>query len=108
MAVAGAIICRRAMVGLPQADSAFWQAHLNRGQAEKIFGIGHRETKNCSPAEVLPGQRHGTYIQVSNQVVKIVGRGLAIVVALPIGGVSESAQVYGEDAMLLRITLSLR
>ncbi len=53
-----------------------WQAHLNRGQAENIFGMGRRETENRSPADVLPAQMDGAYIQVSNQLVKILGRGL--------------------------------
>jgi hypothetical protein len=61
--------------------------------------MGAREAEDRRPADVLTGEVDRADVQRSDELVQVLGRCRAVVVARPVGGIAEARQVYREDAV---------
>ena len=64
--------------------------------------VGDGQPEDRRPADVLPGEVDRAEAEVRDQLVQVLGRGLAVVVARRGVRVAEAAQVHGEDPVAAR------
>ena len=73
------------------------QAHLDGGEAEHVLRMRNREAEDRRPADVLPCQVDRPDPELPDEKVQVLGRRRAAELARLVAGVTEAAQVDGED-----------
>jgi hypothetical protein len=74
---------------------------LKHGQAAYLLWMGRRERERCRPAPVLSGEQDRAKAELGDEAVQIVGTSGDVVGQHPRIRVPESAQVHGDDGVVL-------
>jgi hypothetical protein len=78
------------------------QGRLDRDEAADFIGVRGGEAEPRAAADVLAGEVDRAGAEVPHQVVHVLGGGGVVVAAVGGAGVTEPAQVHGEDPVRLR------